>query len=171
MTLEVSLRTYERWKKSPIDLRRGPANGPINRLSPDEQKEIIAVSCSDEFRDKTPWEIVPILADRGVFIASESSFYKVLNKEKLLAHRLSSNPPKHTRPKALVAHAPNQVWSWDITYLRSPVYGMFYYLYMVVDIYSRKIVERSPAGAAQPFIRQSPAQAGPNFWKFRTRSL
>jgi putative transposase len=91
--------------------------------------------------DKTPWEIVPMLADRGIYIASESSFYKVLREQQLLAHRLNSNPPKHERPKELIAHAPNQVWSWDITYLKSPVLGMFYYLYMVVDIYSRKIID------------------------------
>lgn len=91
--------------------------------------------------DKTPWAIVPLLADRGVYIASESSFYKVLREHKLLAHRLSSHPPKHSRPKELIAHAPNQVWSWDITYLKSPVLGSFYYLYMVIDIYSRKIID------------------------------
>lgn len=84
---------------------------------------------------------MPTLADRGIFVASESTFYRVLRREKLLAHRLSSNPPKHEKPKELIALAPNQVWSWDITYLRSPVLGMFYYLYMVVDIYSRKIID------------------------------
>lgn len=99
------------------------------------------MSCSPEFVDKTPWEIIPLLADRGVYIASESSFYKVLREHKLLAHRLSSHPPKHSRPKELIAHAPNQVWSWDITYLKSPILGSFYYLYMVIDIYSRKIID------------------------------
>lgn len=139
--LGISIRTYERWKKTPLDQRKGPINGPANQLSLEEKKKIIEISCSAEFRDKTPWEIVPTLADRGVFIASESSFYKILRQERMLSHRLNCSPPKHSRPKELIAHAPNQVWSWDITYLKSPVLGQFYYLYMVIDIYSRKIID------------------------------
>lgn len=98
------------------------------------------IACSAEFRDKTPWQIVPTLADRGIYIASEASFYRILRQEKLLAHRLSSNPPRHERPKELLAIKPNQVWSWDITYLKSNILGKFYYLYLAIDIYSRKIV-------------------------------
>lgn len=139
--LNISIRTYERWKNCIEDKRRGPKTGPVNRLSLEEKQKILEVSCSAEFRDKTPWEIVPTLADRGIYIASEASFYRILRKERMLSHRLTSNPPKHVRPKELITHAPNQVWSWDITYLKSPVIGMFYYLYMVVDIYSRKIID------------------------------
>lgn len=83
---------------------------------------------------------MPILADRGIYVASESTFYQVLRDRKLLAHRSKSSPPRHSRPKELVAAGPNQVWSWDITYLRSNVLGKFFYLYLVVDIYSRKII-------------------------------
>ena len=157
--LSISIRTYERWKKKILDGRRGPKTGPVNRLSTEEKQKIIQISCSAEFRDKTPWAIVPTLADRGVYIASESSFYKILRQEKMLSHRLSSNPPTHERPKELIANCPNQVWSWDITYLRSPVLGMFYYLYLVVDIYSRKIIDweiketQSPESAAQLITR------------------
>lgn len=90
--------------------------------------------------DKSPRQIVPILADRGVFIASESTFYRVLKSKKLLTYRESSRAPSHARPQELIANAPNQIWSWDITYLKSNILGRFFYLYMVIDIYSRKIV-------------------------------
>lgn len=88
----------------------------------------------------SPRLIVPRLADGGVYIASESSFYKILKEEKLLAHRGKSKPKTYKRPEAIVAESPNQVWSWDITYLRASIKGCFFYLYMFMDIFSRKIV-------------------------------
>lgn len=122
------------------DQRRGPKKKPSNKLTAQEREKILKLSCSEEFRDKSPWQIVPALADRGEYVASEASFYRVLRQEKMLAHRLPSNPPRNERPKELIATLPNQVWSWDITYLRSDVIGMFFFLYLIVDIYSRKIV-------------------------------
>lgn len=73
-------------------------------------------------------------------MASESSFYRVLRQEKLLAHRERSRPRQHGRPAPYIATGPNQVWSWDITYLRSALRGQYYFLYLVVDVWSRKIV-------------------------------
>jgi len=92
------------------------------------------------FRELAPSQIVPILAEEGVYVASESSFYRVLRQEKLLAHRERSRPRHHGRPAEYIARGPNEVWSWDITYLRSALRGQFYYLYLVVDVWSRKIV-------------------------------
>ena len=88
-----------------------------------------------------PNKIVPLLADKGVYIASEATFYRVLKEAKQLAHRLNSRPRKLVgKPRALVATGPNQIYCWDITYLPTTVKGIFYYLYLVMDIYSRKIV-------------------------------
>jgi putative transposase len=92
------------------------------------------------YRDLSPGQIVPLLADRKVYIASESSFYRVLHEEKLMAHRGPARRAARHRPKACVAKGPCQVWSWDITYLGAPTRGTFYYLYLVLDIWSRKIV-------------------------------
>jgi len=75
-----------------------------------------------------------------VYVASESTMYRILREEKLNTHRSASKPAKHKKPREHVAEAPNQVWSWDITYLKGPVVGTFFYLYLVVDIFSRKIV-------------------------------
>lgn len=83
---------------------------------------------------------MPRLADRGEYIASESSFYRVLKEGKLLEHRTTSRPRTHNKPTELSAIKPNQVWSWDITYLKSNIAGKFFYLYLFLDIFSRKIV-------------------------------
>ena len=140
--LEISVRTYQRWGKEVDkgDGRHGERKKPANSLSEEEITAIIAVATSRRFRDLPPSQIVPILAEQGVYVASESSFYRVLRREKLLAHRESSKPRENSRPREYIANGPNQVWSWDITYLRSPIRGQFYYLYLVVDIWSRMIV-------------------------------
>jgi putative transposase len=90
--------------------------------------------------DLAPTQIVPLLADKGIYLASESSFYKIFRERKLLAHRGKSKKSSHNRPAPIVAFGPNEIYSWDITYLRSEIAGKFYYLYMFMDIYSRKIV-------------------------------
>jgi transposase InsO family protein len=134
-------RTIQRWRRGcGDDLRSGPRTEPPNKLSPAERKRIIAVATSPEFRDSSPSHIVPQLADRGVYIASESTFHRTLRDENLAAHREASAP---RRPRARPQHqatGPNQVWCWDITFLLAAVRGTFYRLYMLEDVWSRKIV-------------------------------
>jgi transposase InsO family protein len=91
-------------------------------------------------RDLSPQQIVPILADQGLYIASESSFYRVFRERNMQNHREPSRPATHTRPRAYRATGPNQVWSWDITYLKTGVKGQFFYLYLFMDVWSRMIV-------------------------------
>jgi len=137
----ISSRTFQRWKKNPQgDQRRGPKTIPANKLSSEERARAISIAASARFRDQSPAQIVPHLADEGVYVASESTFYRILQEENMNAHRQSSKPPTHSKPKELVATGPNEVWSWDITYLYTQIAGLFYYLYLVMDIYSRKIV-------------------------------
>lgn len=140
--LEFSLRTLQRWEENPEqgDQRSGPITAAAHSLTDVEKAMIIEVVNSLHFRDLSPWQIVAKLADSGRYLASESSFYRVMKKNALLAHRCKSRPRKHNRPKDLIAKNPNEVWSWDITYLKSPVKGMYYYLYLVEDIFSRLIV-------------------------------
>jgi transposase InsO family protein len=140
--LEVSLRTVERWEKQPDkgDQRRGPGSECGHALSEEEKQAIVKVSSCAEYRDLSPWQIVARLADTGQYLGSESSFYRVLKQNDLLSHRHNSKPRVHHRPKDLTARNPNQVWSWDITYLNSPMRGGYYYLYLVEDIFSRMIV-------------------------------
>jgi len=140
--LEISVRTYQRWAKDWYkgDGRHDRVFSPPNRLSEEERAAMLAIATSLRVRDLPPSQIVPMLAEEGVYVASESSFYRLLRQEKLLRHRESSRPRVNGRPKEYVATGANQVWSWDITYLRSPVRGQFYYLYLVVDVWSRMIV-------------------------------
>lgn len=139
--LGVSTRTIQRWRVQDggEDERHGPRSEPGNKLSQVERQEVLDVATSAQFRDVSPKQIVPTLADQGRYLASESTFYRILREEELMAHRASSRPPS-PRPRMLVATSPNQVYTWDITYLKSPVRGEFYYLSMFVDLFSRKIV-------------------------------
>jgi len=140
--LDVSLRTVERWEKEPQkgDQRRGPVSGCAHALSEKEKQAIVAISNSSAYRDLSPWQIVARLADQGVYLGSQSSFYRVLKQTDQLSHRQQSKPAVHSRPQELTARNPNEVWSWDITYLNSPIRGAYYYLYLVEDIFSRMIV-------------------------------
>jgi len=140
--LGINERSLQRWREKDIgdDMRAGPKTAPANKLTPKERELILEVSNLPEHRDLSPKQIVPRLADQGRYIASESSFYRVLREAGQVHHREQSRPAAHARPRELAATAPNQVWSWDITYLPSPVKGVFFYLYLVLDVFSRKIV-------------------------------
>ena len=135
-------RTLQRWREpgGEEDRRKGPKQGPKNKLSESERSEVLMVANSPEFRDLSPKQIVPRLADQGRYIASESTIYRILRSQGQVNHREPSKPARHTPPTEKVATAPGQVWSWDITYLRAMTRGKFYYLYLILDIYSRKIV-------------------------------
>lgn len=144
-TIGLNIRTVQRWIKGGCVLpdKRPIATRPVpkNSLTPTEIDRVIQVCTSPEFADVPPSRIVPILADRGIYIASESSFYRILKAHNLQHHRGRQKPRgTYVRPKSYTATGPNQVWSWDITHLPSRLVGGRYYLYMIEDIYSRKIV-------------------------------
>ena len=147
----LSARTIIRWRQlgGGQDQRKGPLTAPANKLSNHERQQILDTANSAQFRDLSPKQIVPKLADQGVYLASESTFYRILKEQKMLTHRQASKPAVPRRPKEHVATGPCQVWSWDITYLQTSVKGLFFYLYMVVDVWSRKII------AAEVFAEES----------------
>ena len=156
----------QRWRTQEIgdDRRAGPTRPPGNRLSEAERRRIIESVSGPEFRDLPPTQIVPILAERGIYLASESTIYRLLREERLATRRESSRPPA-AKPAEFVATAPNQVWSWDITYLPTSVRGAFYYLYMIVDVFSRKVVgavvhDRESGAHAAAMIRGACAAEG-----------
>lgn len=139
--VELSLRTWRRWQRSPCDRRPDAARpAPANRLSPDEETQIRTVCHQPEYAGLPPSQIVPMLADKGIYLASESTFYRVLRRHGEVHHRgRQRRAHKVTAPTTFTATAPYQVWSWDITWLPSVVRGRWFYLYMILDIYSRKI--------------------------------
>ena len=141
--ITLSERTLQRWQR---DQQRGDQRPmreqtPKNQLSGQEREQLLAVVNSAEFGSLPPSQIVPILADRGQYIASESTIYRVLKAENQLKHRGAERPAKRRhKPRALCATAPRQLFSWDITYLPTQVKGIYFYLYLFMDIFSRKIV-------------------------------
>ena len=141
----ISSRTLQYWHSIGLnrleDRRQTVKKIPVNKLSEQERKHILDVCNSKEFCSQTPKQIVPTLADKNIYLASESSFYRILRNANQLHHRRRTARPVTTKkPDAYIANGPNQVWSWDITYLASTLKGTFFYLYLFMDIYSRKIV-------------------------------
>ena len=141
----ISLRTYKRWyqngkvlaDKRPDAIRPTPTN----KLSELEQTAILSSCNEGRFKSLPPTQIVPTLLDEGIYLGSESTFYRVLKQHGQLHHRGRSATPKgHKAPETFAATGPCQVFCWDITYLPSTVRGQFFYWYMLEDLYSRKIV-------------------------------
>ena len=144
-TIELNIRTYQRWFDGVninADMRPETHRPvPSNKLSDAERKAVIDCCNSPKYANLPPNQIVPRLADSGQYIASESSFYRILEHEGQLEHRGRSKAKKASvKPTSYTATGPNQVWSWDISYLPTGVIGLHYYLYLFMDIYSRKIV-------------------------------
>jgi transposase InsO family protein len=138
----ITVRTLQYWRVSGLeDQRQTVRKNPPNKLSDQERSEVLTICNSKEFMDVSPKQIVPVLADKGQFIASESTFYRILRAANQLHHRgRTAKPSSRKRPYPYTANGPNQLWSWDITYLASIIKGRFFYLYLFMDIYSRKIV-------------------------------
>lgn len=142
----IAVRTLQRWKTHQgletgdgrPDARR-PA--PAHALSPAERAEVLRVANEPRFADMPPARIVPMLADEGVYLASESTFARVLREQGQTTHRGRAKTPRAARPPTThVATAPRQVWCWDMTFLAASVVGCWFHLYLILDLYSRKIV-------------------------------
>lgn len=140
----LSERTLQRWQTGDeiqSDKRPQRHYQPANKLTDCERAHVLAVANSEEYGHLPPSQIVPRLADQGHYLASESTFYRLLRAANQLTHRRCEHPAKsRTKPRAICATAPNQLYSWDITYLPSMCRGRFFYLYLFMDIFSRKIV-------------------------------
>ena len=166
--LDLDARTVQRWRTQGIgeDRRAGPRQIPGNKLSAMERARILETVNSPEFRDLSPNQVVPILAERGTYLGSESTIYRLLREQGQMVHRETSRAStKRHRPDEQIASGPNQVWSWDITYLHSPIRGAFFYLYVVLDVWSRKLVgwavhEQESAEHASVMIEAACAREG-----------
>ena len=162
--LHISVRTYQRWvedgdvKVDQRPLAKRPV--PKNKLSEEEKTEILRVVKQEEYVDLPPTQIVPKLADNGTYIASESTFYRVLREEKMQHHRGRSQKPEKRIPESHLATSPNKVWTWDITWLPGPVKGLYYRLYLIIDLFSRKavgweVLETEEAKHAETLVKKA----------------
>ncbi len=141
----ISERTYQRWHNngSVIKDKRPDAvrPEPANKLSSEETKSILDVMNKKEHRSLSPSQVVyRLLDDENKYIASVSSYYRVLRHYGMINHRGHSKSPTNKPITTHNATGPNQIWMWDITWLPGPVKGIYYYLYMIMDLFSRKIV-------------------------------
>lgn len=141
-TAGISIKTFQRWVNNcSADKRKGAVKSVPRKLSEAEKQKVIDTACDKKFKDLTPYEIVAILAEQGIYIASERTFYRILNMENMLHHRGDVKPCRKTgKPDELKATGPDQVWCWDITFLKTQVHGLYYYCYMIKDIWSKEIV-------------------------------
>jgi len=142
----IDARTLQRWEAS-AGLRDGDARPravrpvPAHALSSQEREQILAIANEMRFAALPPARIVPALADEGVYIASESSFSRVLRAHGQTRHRGRAKAPRRVRPPTThIATGPRQVWTWDMTFLPTQVLGVWCYMYLILDVYSRKIV-------------------------------
>lgn len=141
--LGIDIRTLQRWTREgtvAVDGRTQRTHTPHNKLSTQERATVLAIANEPRFASLPPTQIVPTLADEGRYVASESTFYRVLHEADQQHHRGHAAAPLHRESPRLCATAPNRVWCWDITWLPGPARGMYFFLYLIVDLYSRKIV-------------------------------
>jgi transposase InsO family protein len=167
----IDLRTLQRWQATagivrgdgrPLAVRPTPAHA----LSEAERAQLLAVANEPRFASVPPARIVPMLADEGTYLASESTFGRLLKAHGQTTHRGRAKAPRAVRPPTThIASEPRQVWCWDMTYLPAQVIGQWFYLYLILDLYSRKIVgwevhDRDHADHAAHLVRRTSLAEG-----------
>jgi putative transposase len=142
----IDVRTLQRWKahEGLVDGDGRPQAvrpAPSHALSEAERAQLLRVANEPRFAAVPPTRIVPMLADEGIYLASESTFSRVLRAQGQTAHRGRAKAPRAVRaPTTHIATAPRAVWCWDMTYLPATVIGVWFHLYLILDLFSRKIV-------------------------------
>ena len=161
--LGVARASYYRWKSPRLGPRR-PRPCP-RALSPDERRRVLDALHGERFADKAPAEVVATLLDEGTFLCSERTMYRVLDDAAGVRERRAQlRHPAYVKPE-LLARGPNELWSWDITKLRGPAAWTYFYLYVILDVFSRYVVgwmvaPAESAALAEELIAQTYARQG-----------
>jgi len=162
----IDRRTLRRWTNGAagevrLDARPEAVRPiPSNALSDAERAAVLAVCHQARFADAPPGQIVPALADEGCYVGSESTMYRLLREAGEQHERGRARRRSKAKPSSHSSTAPGELWAWDITYLASPTRGIFFYLYMIMDVWSRKIVgwevhERENGELASELMRRT----------------
>ena len=163
--LRVSRATFYR-RRSPTTGHQQPRPTPARALSEKERDKVFDILCCERFVDRSPAEVVATLLDEDVYLCSERTMYRVLASEvPVQERRAQRSHPEYQKPE-LMATDPNQVWSWDITRLLGPKKWSYYYLYVILDIYSRYVVGMDGGGSGElcPGRPANPAEL-PEAWR------
>src|SRR5699024_4295004 len=134
--LDISVRTYQRWVEEggvkedqrPLAVRPEPKN----KITEEEKEKMVEIVKANEFVDLPPSQMVQMLSDKGYTTASGSSFYRLFRDQKRHHHRGKSNNPQRRVPESHVAYAPNQFWTWYISWLDAPILGLYFRLYLII---------------------------------------
>jgi len=160
--LGVSRASLYRRRRPPTESRRAT---PARALSEPERREVLEVLHSDRFVDAPPAQVYSTLLEEGSYLCSPRTMYRLLAETGEVRERRDQlQHPRYAKPE-LVATAPKQVWSWDITKLKGPAKLVYFYLYVIVDIFSRYVVgwmiaEAENAGLAERLIEESCSKQG-----------
>jgi len=156
---------YRHRQSKPPELATTPRPTPPRALSEQERQEVLDVLHSEPFADKAPAEVYAALLDQGQYLCSIRTMYRVLDSRKEVRERRDQlRHPTYHKPQ-LVATAPKQVWSWDITKLLGPAKWTYFHLYVILDIFSRYVVgwmlaSRESEHLAQRLIRETVVKEG-----------
>jgi transposase InsO family protein len=138
----VTQRTLQRWRTGKLkDERKGASKVTARKLSDAERDAVYQTATLEKYADQTPEQIVAILSQEELYLASPSTFYRILRDRNAVQRRQESKTPiRRYQPPERVATGPNQVWTWDITWLSTDVKGRYLYAYVIIDIWDRSIV-------------------------------
>ena len=137
----IEIRTLQNWKREGLlDKRKGACKQVHNKLTEAEERKIQDKACSIKYKEKTPGEIVALLATEGEYIASVSSFYRVFKKRNLVILNRRQRRKSKATLSEIKAKMSNEQWSWDTSYLKTAVRGKYFYLYLFTDIWDRYII-------------------------------
>jgi putative transposase len=166
--LGLSRATYYRQRKGKPDQKPkvpGACRVPDRALTKEQQEQVWDYLHSPRFQDKAPPQIVAMLQDDGIYVCSVSTMYRLLRSRNEVHERRSQRAPSTASRPELLASGPNQVWSWDITKLKGPKKWSYYYLYVIIDIFSRYVVgwciaEKENALLAEALIQETLLREG-----------
>ena len=164
--LGVARASVYRRRRPPTRMPRRKRPTPARALTPSERQAVLDVLHSERFCDRSPDQVhATLLEEESRYLCSSRTMYRILaSNDEVRERRNQLRHPHYAKPE-LVASGPNQVWSWDITKLKGPAKWVYYYLYVVLDIFSRYVVgwllaQHENAGLAQRLIRETCMRQG-----------